>query len=59
MVKVLCDKCKAEVELTAKKIKEICTEQYRRQHAVLPPQYCLQCEGCALKGIIEAIAQSE
>jgi len=57
VVKVLCDRCKAEVELTAKKIKEACTELYR-QHVVLPPQYCLQCEGCTLKAVIEAVARN-
>lgn len=59
MVKVLCDKCQAEVELTAKKIKEICTRQYKEKGAVLPPEYCFKCEGCVLGTIVKLIAQQQ
>jgi len=42
---------------TSEEITKACKEQYTKTGAVLPPQYCLACQKCALGAVVKFIGE--
>ena len=45
--------------LRPEEIEKICNKQYMEKGAVLPPQYCLACQKCAVGFLVKSIGEQD